>query len=93
VRTADTLVRYGGDEFVALLEGAAGQHAYLPVVERMHQMLAEPFHLPDGNTISISASIGAADSTGPWRTPLELIDAADQAMYQAKRLQSETSRS
>lgn len=88
VRGDDTLVRFGGDEFIALLEGADSRDAYHTVVVRMHEVLAEPFELPDGTATAIAASIGVVDSTSPCQTPLELIDAADRAMYEAKRLQA-----
>jgi diguanylate cyclase (GGDEF)-like protein len=90
VRAGDTLVRYGGDEFVALLAGADSHNAYVSVVQRMHEMLGEPFELPDGTVQAITASIGTVDSSGPWKTSSELINAADQAMYQSKRSQSGT---
>lgn len=87
VRRTDTVARIGGDEFVTLLEGSEnclGQ----PVAEKLLAAFQEPFHLENGQTVQLDLSIGLLECPAPDgsdRSPEELIDAADQAMYAAKR--------
>jgi len=84
VRAADVVGRFGGDEFVILLEGdpAVVQDA---VVATVGQVLAEPVHLADLVT-RVTASVGAASALpGDHITAEELLRAADAAMYRRKR--------
>ncbi|MFM7652510.1 MAG: CHASE domain-containing protein [Vulcanococcus sp.] len=83
IRESDTLCRQGGDEFVLLIPDAPSLDELVALAEKLLATLMLPYSdLPGG--ISISASIGvarwpdhAADADG-------LLDAADNAMYQAK---------
>ena len=77
----ETLARVGGDEFVVLTEGlTSGQAHALP--RRMLAALDEPFDIA-GRTMHVTASVGIASSAGC--PPEELLQAADAAMYVAKR--------
>ena len=84
VRAGDTVARLGGDEFAALLEGEAG--ACPPqareVAERILSALTKPYRI-GGTDAVVSASIGIAVAM-PGITPDDLLDHADQAMYEAK---------
>ena len=84
IRAGDQIVRYGGDEFVVLVEQVAGWEEYEPLIARIHAALAEPIRLPSGD-LTISASVGAAEVAVEHRTPEDLLAAADRAMYAAKR--------
>lgn len=83
-RPADTVARFGGDEFVVLCEDLPNWQATERVARRFLDVLAEPFHL-EGREVKVSASIGAvtADSVDLIDTGSLLRD-ADTAMYQAK---------
>jgi diguanylate cyclase (GGDEF)-like protein len=85
VRTADTVSRIGGDEFVVVLEGieeAAEQVG--EVADRIMESLSAPFALGRGEA-SVRASIGVAVLGGnAEREAEELVREADQAMYRAK---------
>jgi diguanylate cyclase (GGDEF)-like protein/PAS domain S-box-containing protein len=81
VRPGDTVARLGGDEFVVLCEDV-DESAARDVADRLLKVLAEPVRL-DGGVHIPSASIGLAIS--PPMDPAELLDVADQAMYEAKR--------
>lgn len=82
-RKADTLARFGGDEFVLLLTEMTDRlHAAL-VAEKFIQCLSEPFIL-SGRRLHISASIGVAVFPGDGETSDELLRHADMAMYQVK---------
>jgi diguanylate cyclase (GGDEF)-like protein len=84
VRACDHVTRYGGDEFVVLLERVTGKSEVEPVLARIRAALAEPFTLCD-ECLSLSLSIGVAQSAPSLRSPEEVLEAADRAMYAAKR--------
>jgi diguanylate cyclase (GGDEF)-like protein/PAS domain S-box-containing protein len=81
LRDADTLARFGGDEFVVLLEHVTDPDQPAVTARRLTDALMSPFDL-DGIQIEISASIGMALSTSG--THRSLLHTADSAMYEAK---------
>ena len=85
VRTADTLSRFGGDEFLYLVEGVHQAEQINHVAERLLAALEAPFVIL-GIEIEQHASVGVAiwDGTTPVDTPI--IEEADLALYEAKRL-------
>jgi len=83
IRGADTLGRFGGDEFLVVCpEGDMA--ALTRVATRITNALAEPLDLDD-SAISIHASIGIATSNDGAASAESLIADADTAMYVAKR--------
>jgi len=76
------LARLGGDEFGVLVSGS--DDATLELVSALKATLSYPFVL-DGNTISISVSIGHVRNDGE----IDLLQRADMAMYEAKRANAE----
>jgi diguanylate cyclase (GGDEF)-like protein len=83
VREADVVVRYGGEEILCFLVDAAAA-SMNAVAERLRQALANhTIALDDGQTLSVTASIGLAR-----RVPHEPLDhfirRADEALYLAK---------
>jgi len=83
LRIGDTLGRFGGDEFVALLEDLDSEAEALAVAERLLASLAEPFQLGDRDII-VTASAGVVIGDGTHLGPDECIREADVAMYRAK---------
>jgi|GEM_PF-5246352 len=85
LRESDTLARYGGEEFVILLPNTAAPEAG-HVAERIRESVAAYQMEVDGQTVSITVSLGIAECPcggGPMN--LEgLIFNADQALYSAK---------
>ena len=83
IRETDTVARFGGDEFVFLLDGLSGPSEVEVTVARIHEAMRPPHFLGDQQVV-VSASIGVA--IGSWRSSsLEtLLGQADAAMYQAK---------
>jgi diguanylate cyclase (GGDEF)-like protein len=84
IRPGDTLGRISGDEFVMLCEDLEDLPAATTIAGRLLSGLAHPFTLSSAS-VDITASIGIAHTQGRDRTPEELLDDADSAMYQAKR--------
>jgi diguanylate cyclase (GGDEF)-like protein/PAS domain S-box-containing protein len=89
VRDVDTVARLGGDEFVVLIENLEGQsseaRAHTEVVARkILESLASPFAL-GGHVGSITGSIGALLFDDLSKSVDQLIEHADQAMYEAKK--------
>lgn len=84
VRARDCVARFGGDEFLVLLERIGGGGEIESVVRRVHAAFARPIVLPQG-AVLLSVSVGAARAGDDGSTPEALIDAADRAMYTAKR--------
>ncbi|MDP9828709.1 diguanylate cyclase domain-containing protein [Kineosporia succinea] len=86
VRGSDVVARLGGDEFAVLLPRVGYLETARAIGERIVHTLAEPFTV-EGSSCRIGASIGIALS-GPQDTPdavPHLLNAADEAMYEAKR--------
>ena len=83
LRDGDTLARFGGDEFILLVEDAGGKAGAARVAERVAAALDRPIALSGGREVRISASIGIAMSS-PGATAEELLRRADRAMYRAK---------
>ncbi|MBV9774713.1 MAG: EAL domain-containing protein [Gemmatimonadetes bacterium] len=82
VRGTDTVARFGGDEFVILLDGTDASQA-VAVAGRIQRELAAPFDL-DGYEAFTTASIGVALAERPDERPEHLLRNADMAMYRAK---------
>ncbi len=82
-RRADTVARFGGDEFVVLCTGTTVAEAR-ELADRLRVRLAEPVDCA-GRAVVVTASIGMAVTTRGDTSPDDLLAAADIAMYVAKR--------
>jgi diguanylate cyclase (GGDEF)-like protein/PAS domain S-box-containing protein len=80
---ADTVARFGGDEFIIFLPRAAGREHALAVADQVRQALEAPLKLGSYQTYT-TATIGIALTDGPNGSPDELLRNADMAMYHAK---------
>ena len=84
LRPDDVIGRYGGEEFLVLLPGAAWVEA-AQIAERLRiAMRARPFVLPDGTDLTVTVSIGMATRAAGTATRQSLLHAADLALYAAK---------
>ncbi|WP_345800628.1 diguanylate cyclase [Microbacterium sp. AZCO] len=81
-RSSDLVVRWGGDEFVIVCLGVGETHAH-DIAERAVAALTAPIAV-EHTVVQITASAGIV-TAGPGFTTMELLDAADSAMYRAKR--------
>jgi len=84
IRPSDTLVRFGGDEFVLLLPGLDSVAEAEHVAERILEELSKP-HLIGAHELYISASIGISAFDEDLDQPEKLLQRADMAMYKAKQ--------
>lgn len=80
LRGADVAARYGGEEFSILLPQTTSEEAHT-IAERIRQKI-EATHFPNRK---VTVSIGIASCSHIVCTPPEIIKAADQALYEAKR--------
>jgi len=86
LREADLVTRVGGDEFVALGTTCRSADAARLFADRIHKALEEPLRIEEHDYESrISCSIGIAMYPEHGATANELLQAADRAMYAAKR--------
>lgn len=85
LRPGDTAARFGGDEFIFLLEGLTDVGDAVRVAERIVKALEEPIEL-DGRQVVVGASVGIAlTEDAVDGRPNTLLRNADVAMYEAKR--------
>jgi len=81
-RRIDVVARHGGDEFMVILSGASLPEAHR-FFERMRKQVAERSSRTLGLDLRLSA--GAVQCPDHSTDPTDLLDAADEAMYKAKR--------
>ncbi|HEV7815160.1 MAG TPA: diguanylate cyclase, partial [Janthinobacterium sp.] len=83
LRVRDTIGRFGGDEFAAILMLPDGTHNAIAVVDKIREALRKPFDLK-GHEVTVTASIGIALYPEDGFDADTLIQYADTAMYRAK---------
>lgn len=83
IRPTDTLVRLGGDEFLAICENLSGVGDALSVADRIRAAVSRAVHELQIE-IPVSASIGIALAQTGLESPDSLLTDADTAMYRAK---------
>jgi diguanylate cyclase (GGDEF)-like protein len=86
VRSGDVVARIGGDEFGVLLADADGVLA-VRIAERLGAGFRRPFLL-GARSLVIAPSVGIALVPDDGREPVELLQHADLAMYEAKATRS-----
>jgi len=82
VRASDTLARWGGDEFTAILSDLTNGRDAAPVAEKILAALETPFHAEE-HELRVSATIGISLYPTDSQDPEELLRQADRAMYRA----------
>jgi diguanylate cyclase (GGDEF)-like protein/PAS domain S-box-containing protein len=83
VREADTVARFGGDEFVLLCAGVEPPGA-ARLAERIVTEMSAPYHLSGGITAWAGASVGVTVTTDSAADIDRLLAQADRALYAAK---------
>ena len=83
LRGVDVVCRHGGDEFIVVLPDLDNDEGCVPVAEKLLAIISEPMVL-EGQSVSVSPSIGISVFPRDGRSPNELVRNADAAMYLAK---------
>ncbi len=84
LRASDTLARLGGDEFTMILHGIREARDAEVVVEKVLQVIRQPYNL-NGNVVDkVGTSIGVALYPQHAAQAADLLKLADEAMYEAK---------
>lgn len=81
--TRDSIVRYGGDEFVLLLPETDGEQARIFAERLLDMVRSEPFR--GDPPLSLTISMGLAIFPNDSQTTEDLFKVADERNYQAKR--------
>ncbi len=84
VRECDTVARFGGDEFVVLLENIDFPEQSQLMADNIYSALSQPFEL-DGNQVQILPSIGIAHYPLHGTDETQLLRYADEVMYSIKK--------
>lgn len=85
LREVDFLGRYGGEEFTILLPSTAERQAEHLAQRLCRAVEAKRVHLPEGDEIQVTISIGVSSSTGGLDAAETLLSRADEALYLAKQ--------
>lgn len=80
----DRLVRYGGDEFIALLPRQTREEAMVKVEKMRRAISTTPFLQKEGIDAALTASFGLAAFPDDARDKRSLLAAADQCLFQSK---------
>jgi diguanylate cyclase (GGDEF)-like protein len=82
IREADVLCRWGGEEFLLLLNECDLEHAVERLESVRRAVAAWRFHM-DNTSLTVTVSAGLAEHEA-GESLTELVDRADKALYQAK---------
>lgn len=83
VRPGDTVARIGGDEFVLVIDAVSHEQAAMEIAERIRNSLSEPIDL---GSVRLPATASFGVAVGRDHQASALLDRADGALYEAKRL-------
>jgi diguanylate cyclase (GGDEF)-like protein len=86
LRSSDSVARFGGDEFIMLLEDVEGEEAMLRAVRRVRRAVAGAPFTVEGQQHALDVTIGVVLADDSHERPGDLVRDADAAMYRAKEL-------
>jgi two-component system, cell cycle response regulator len=84
-RVFDSLARYGGEEFVVVMPGTGPVEAEAAAERLRAAVEGIAFDTLSGIKLPLTVSVGVACTLGAATTPEILLQAADTALYDAKR--------
>ncbi len=85
IRDTDTVARFGGDEFVIILQGHIEDNTRMTILGRMMQAIQTPKRL-EGNEVVVTCSVGVSVFPSDGQNAEALLRNSDIAMYRAKEL-------
>ena len=83
IRDEDTLARFGGDEFLILIESFEDIKDVIEVLQKLLKSMEKPFDV-NGHALHLTLSAGISIVPDDGEDPESLIRNADTAMYKAK---------
>ncbi|MFT3693103.1 MAG: GGDEF domain-containing protein [Kofleriaceae bacterium] len=84
VRNEDVVARFGGEEFAIILR-SIGIESAMQMAERLRKLVEQAHAVTTGGSLKATISIGVAGlPSSVVKTPDQLVEAADKALYQAK---------
>ena len=84
-RSSDLVARLGGEEFIAVLDGAGLERAVAAANDVRERLSAQPLTGADGHPLAITVSAGCAELDPAAISREELLRTADVALFMAKR--------
>jgi len=84
LRASDTVARLGGDEFVLIIESIEETQELDHIGQKLIDTLSEPIALGNGVVVNNGASVGLAFYPDDGADMNDLLNVADQAMYECK---------
>lgn len=84
LRPSDLLARIGGEEFLIVLPDTGPEDARRAAETLRRRIAGSPVRLPGKGALRVTASLGVALAGGGLRSPEQLLDDADRALYAAK---------
>lgn len=84
LRKTDFLARFGGEEFVIILP-ETGRDGARKAAEKIRMHIEKTDFLHKGENVSVTISLGATQVRPSDKTPGEIFERVDKAMYQAKQ--------
>jgi diguanylate cyclase (GGDEF)-like protein len=85
LRSSDSLARFGGDEFIMLLEDVDSEDELRRAVDRVRAAVTDSPFVIDGQPHALDLTIGVVRADESHNSPDDLIRDADAAMYSAKQ--------
>ncbi|MBN1596305.1 sensor domain-containing diguanylate cyclase [candidate division FCPU426 bacterium] len=82
-RDVDVPARYGGEEFAVIMPEISKEEAMIPA-ERLRKAIEKISFVLNGEQVTVTISIGLAEYSKDAKSPLQLIEAADAALYRSK---------
>lgn len=84
VRASDTVARVGGDEFVLLIESFKNSDELVHLGRKLVSSISQPIALGNGVNVHVGASVGFALWPKNGASMEDLLNVADQGMYDCK---------
>jgi len=85
LRATDTIGRWGGEEFIAILNNVCHNNALCHIAEKVRALVEHSRLDLHGQSLTVTISIGAT-CLCPGDTPETVINRADTLMYQSKKM-------